>query len=62
MIGDFKQIGITLFFIVLGGVILFYVLERFWISEKVEEANPENDPQDRRKTSCGRRSRSCQAS
>jgi len=41
MIGDFKQIGITLFFIVLGGVILFYVLERFWISEKVEEANPE---------------------
>ena len=41
MIGDFKQIGITLFFLVLGGVILFYVLERFWISEKVEEVPPE---------------------
>ncbi|MFL6467421.1 MAG: DedA family protein [Pyrinomonadaceae bacterium] len=41
MIGDFKQIGITLFFLVLAGVILFYVIERFWISEKVEEANPE---------------------
>lgn len=41
MIGDFKQIGITLFFIVLTGVILFYVIERFWISEKVEEVPPE---------------------
>jgi membrane protein DedA with SNARE-associated domain len=40
MIGDFKQIGITLFFIVLGGVIIFYAIERFWLSEKVEEANP----------------------
>jgi hypothetical protein len=41
MIGDFKQIGVALFFIVLTGVIIFYVIERFWLSEKVEEANPE---------------------
>lgn len=41
IIGDFKQIGIALFFIVLCGVVVFYVLERFWLSEKVEEADPE---------------------
>lgn len=41
MIGDFKQIGIALFFIVLTGIIIFYVIERFWLSEKVEEASPE---------------------
>ena len=41
MIGDFRQVGVALFFIVLGGVIIFYALERFWLSEKVEEANPE---------------------
>jgi membrane protein DedA with SNARE-associated domain len=40
MIGDFRQVGIALFFIVLGGVIIFYAIERFWLSEKVEEANP----------------------
>lgn len=41
IIGDFRQIGIALFFIVLVGVIAFYVIERFWLSEKVEEASPE---------------------
>ncbi len=41
IIGDFKQIGIALFFIVLVGVIVFYVVERYWLSEKVEEAKPE---------------------
>jgi hypothetical protein len=41
MIGDFKQIGIALFFIVMTGVVVFYVLERFWLSEKMEEADPE---------------------
>jgi len=41
IIGDFQQIGIALFFIVLTGVVVFYVLERFWLSEKVEEASPE---------------------
>ena len=23
------------------GVIVFYIIERFWLSEKVEDANPE---------------------
>ena len=41
MIGDYKRIGIALFFIVMFGVIVFYVIERFWLSEKVEDANPE---------------------
>lgn len=41
IIGDFKQVGIALFFIVLFGIIIFYVIERFWLSEKVEEAKPE---------------------
>lgn len=41
IIGDFKHIGVALFFIVLVGVIVFYVVERFWLSEKVEKAKPE---------------------
>jgi membrane protein DedA with SNARE-associated domain len=41
IIGDFKQIGMALLFIVMIGVIVFYVLERYWISERVEAANPE---------------------
>jgi len=41
MIGDFKQVGVALFFIVLFGVIVFYVIERYWLSEKVEAAAPE---------------------
>ncbi len=40
IIGDFQQIGIALFFIVLFGIIIFYVVERYYLSEKVEEANP----------------------
>lgn len=40
IIGDFQQIGVALFFIVLTGIIIFYVIERFWLSEKVEEADP----------------------
>jgi membrane-associated protein len=41
VIGDFRQIGIALFFIVLTGIIVFYVIERYWLSERVEAANPE---------------------
>lgn len=41
IIGDFKHIGVALFFIVLVGVIVFYVIERYWLSEKVEDAKPE---------------------
>ncbi len=41
MIGDFKQVGVALFFIVMFGVIVFYVIERYWLSERVEAAAPE---------------------
>lgn len=41
IIGDFKQIGIALFFIVTIGIIAFYLIERYYLSEKVEEVNPE---------------------
>ncbi len=41
IIGDFKHIGVALFFIVLVGVVAFYVVERYWLSEKVEDTKPE---------------------
>jgi hypothetical protein len=41
IIGDFEQIGIALFFVVLFAVIVIYSVERFWLSEKVEEVDPE---------------------
>ncbi len=41
MIGDYRRIGFGLFMIVMVGVIIFYVIERYWLSEKVEAANPE---------------------
>jgi membrane protein DedA with SNARE-associated domain len=41
IIGDFQQIGVALFFIVLFGVIVFYAIERYWLSERVEDADPE---------------------
>ncbi len=41
IIGNFKQAGIALFFVVLFGIIIFYVVERYYLSEKVEEVKPE---------------------
>lgn len=41
IIGDFKQIGIALFFIVLVGIIIFYLMEHYWLSPTVEEADPQ---------------------
>ncbi len=41
IIGDFKKIGVALFFIVLIGIIIFYVVERYYLSEKVEDVKPE---------------------
>ncbi|MGH9949052.1 MAG: DedA family protein [Pyrinomonadaceae bacterium] len=40
IIGDFHQIGVALFFVILFTVIILYVVERFWLSERVEEADP----------------------
>ncbi len=41
IIGDFQQIGVALFVIVVIGITGFYLLERFWLSKKVEQADPE---------------------
>ncbi|MGE3468015.1 MAG: DedA family protein [Pyrinomonadaceae bacterium] len=41
MIGDYQRVGIALFMVVMVGVIVFYVLERYWLSERVESASPE---------------------
>lgn len=41
IIGDFQHVGIALFIIVAVGIGGFYLIERFWLSKKVEEANPE---------------------
>lgn len=41
ILGDYEKIGIALFFIVMVGIIVFYVLERYWLSERVEDADPE---------------------
>lgn len=40
-IGDFEDIGKYLLIIVIVGVAGFYLVERFWLSKKVEEADPE---------------------
>src|ERR1041384_6572190 len=40
-IGDFQRVGKVLLVIVILGVVGFYLAERFWISPKMEEADPE---------------------
>ncbi len=40
IIGDFEQVGVAVFFIALFGIIIFYLIERFLLSETIEEANP----------------------
>ncbi|HEY6218176.1 MAG TPA: DedA family protein [Pyrinomonadaceae bacterium] len=41
LIGDFQRVGKVLLVIVILGVVGFYLAERFWISPKMEEADPE---------------------
>ncbi len=41
LIGDFQRLGKVLLVIVVVGIVGFYLAERFWISRKVEEVNPE---------------------
>ena len=41
ILGDFTRAGIALFFIVLVGIVVFYLIERYYLSEKVEEVKPE---------------------
>lgn len=41
LIGDFQRLGKVLLVIVVLGIVAFYLTERFWLSHKVEEADPE---------------------
>jgi membrane protein DedA with SNARE-associated domain len=41
LIGDFERLGKLLLVIVVVGIVGFYLVERFWLSKKVEEADPE---------------------
>jgi len=41
LIGDFQRLGKVLLVIVVVGIASFYLVERFWLSPKVEEADPE---------------------
>jgi membrane protein DedA with SNARE-associated domain len=41
LIGDFQRLGKVLLVIVVVGILAFYLVERFWLSQKVEQANPE---------------------
>jgi membrane protein DedA with SNARE-associated domain len=41
LIGDFQRLGKVLLVIVVVGIIAFYLIERFWLSKRVETANPE---------------------
>jgi membrane protein DedA with SNARE-associated domain len=40
-IGNVQNISLYLLIILVVGVVGFYLVERFWLSKKVEEANPE---------------------
>ncbi len=41
LLGDFHRLGIVLLILVAVFVVGFYLAERFWLSKKVEEADPE---------------------
>jgi membrane protein DedA with SNARE-associated domain len=41
LLGDFHQIGYFLLVLVVLGITGFYLMERFWFSKKVEQADPE---------------------
>jgi membrane protein DedA with SNARE-associated domain len=41
IIGDYHRIGIFLFIIVVCGIVGFYLVERYWLSKRVEEVTPE---------------------
>ena len=41
LIGDFERLGKVLLVIVVVGIVAFYLVERFWLSPKVEKADPE---------------------
>ncbi|HJS51410.1 MAG TPA: DedA family protein [Pyrinomonadaceae bacterium] len=40
IIGDYQQVGIAAFFVILFAVAILYAAERYWLSERVEEVDP----------------------
>ncbi len=41
LIGDFRHVGKILLGILIGGVVVFYLIKRRWVSKKVEAAKPD---------------------
>ncbi len=41
LIGEFKKFPVILLAVVIAGAAAFYLVERYWLSKKVEEADPE---------------------
>jgi membrane-associated protein len=41
LIGDFQRLGKVLLVIVVLGIVSFYLIESFWLSKKMEQADPE---------------------
>lgn len=41
LIGDFERLGKVLLVIVVLGIVGFYLIERYWLSPRVEKADPE---------------------
>jgi membrane protein DedA with SNARE-associated domain len=41
LIGDFRHVGKILLGILIGGIVLFYLIKRRWVSKRVEEVKPE---------------------
>jgi membrane protein DedA with SNARE-associated domain len=41
LIGDFRHVGKILLGILIGGVVIFYLIKRRWVSRRVEEVKPE---------------------
>ena len=41
LIGDFRHVGKILLGILIGGIVVFYLIKRRWVSKRVEEVEPE---------------------
>lgn len=41
LIGDFRHVGKILLGILIGGIVVFYLIKRRWVSKRVEEVKPE---------------------
>ena len=41
LIGDFRHVGKILLGILIGGIMVFYLIKRRWVSKRVEEVQPE---------------------